>query len=81
MFSGESQNTFREVFSLRKKEYAIISLCMLGLFALWTAAVTAVDVQAIGPEGSSVGFAGLNGWIHGLTGVHIWLYTLTDWPV
>ena len=52
---------------------------MLGLFALWTAAVTAVDVQAIGPQGSRVGLAGLNGWIHGLTGVHMWLYTLTDW--
>ena len=52
---------------------------MLGLFALWTAAVTAVDVQAIGPQGSRVGLAGLNGWIHGLTGVHMWLYALTDW--
>ena len=52
---------------------------MLGLFALWTAAITAVDVQAIGPQGSRVGLAGLNGWIHGLTGVHMWLYTLTDW--
>ena len=51
---------------------------MLGLFALWTAAVTAVDVQAIGPQGSRVGLAGLNGWIHGLTGVHMWLYALTD---
>ena len=63
---------------MKKKEYAIISLCMLGLFALWTAAVTAVDVQAIGPQGSRVGLAGLNGWIHGLTGVHMWLYALTD---
>ena len=52
---------------------------MLGLFALWTAAITAVDVQAIGPQGSRVGLAGLNGWIHGLTGVHMWLYTLPDW--
>ena len=64
---------------MKKKEYAILSLCMLGLFALWTAAITAVDVQAIGPQGSRVGLAGLNGWIHGLTGVHMWLYTLTDW--
>lgn len=64
---------------MRKKQYTILSLCMLGIFAMWTAVVTAVDVQAIGPEGSSVGFAGLNGWIHGLTGVHMWLYALTDW--
>ena len=64
---------------MRKKEYAIISLCMLSIFAMWTAMIATVDVQAIGPHGSSVGFAGLNGWIHGLTGVHMWLYTLTDW--
>ena len=52
---------------------------MLSIFAMWTAMIATVDVQAIGPHGSSVGFAGLNGWIHGLTGVHMWLYTLTDW--
>jgi undecaprenyl-diphosphatase len=38
-----------------------------------------VDVQAIGPEGSSVGFAALNGRFHALTGVHMALYTVTDW--
>lgn len=52
---------------------------LLASFALWTAAVCLVDVQAIGPEGSSVGFAALNGWVHGLTGVHMPLYALTDW--
>ena len=64
---------------MRKKQYTILSLCMLSIFAMWTAMIATVDVQAIGPHGSSVGFAGLNGWIHGLTGVHMWLYTLTDW--
>ena len=63
---------------MRKKQYALISLCLLSCFTLWTLAITSVDVRAIGPEGSSVGFAWLNGWIHGLTGVHIWMYTLTD---
>lgn len=48
-------------------------------FLLWTAAVCLVDIQAIGPLGSSVGLATLNGWFHGLTGVHMALYTLTDW--
>lgn len=61
------------------KKYVLLSLCLLMSFVLWTAAITAVDVQPIGPEGSRVGFAGLNGWIHGLTGVQMWLYTLTDW--
>ena len=38
-----------------------------------------VDVQAIGPEGSSVGFGTLNGYVHDLTGVNMSLYVITDW--
>ncbi len=52
---------------------------LLTAFVLWTLAVRYIDVQAIGPNGSSVGFAGLNGWVHDLTGVHMGLYVLTDW--
>lgn len=52
---------------------------LFAAFALWTLAVQHIDVQAIGPNGSSVGFAGLNGWVHDLTGVHMGLYVLTDW--
>ena len=52
---------------------------LLAAFALWTAAVRFIDVQAIGPQGSAVGFASLNGAVHDLTGVHLALYTLTDW--
>jgi len=48
-------------------------------FALWTWAVCAVDVRPIGPEGSSVGLATMNGWFHRVTGVHMALYALTDW--
>ena len=52
---------------------------LLAAFVLWTVAVCQIDVQPIGPNGSSVGFAGLNGWVHDLTGVHMGLYVLTDW--
>lgn len=52
---------------------------LLAAFVLWTVAVCRIDVQPIGPNGSSVGFAGLNGWVHDLTGVHTGLYVLTDW--
>jgi len=52
---------------------------LLTAFVLWTLAVQYIDVQAIGPNGSSVGFAALNGWVHKLTGVHMGLYVLTDW--
>lgn len=53
--------------------------CMLAAFVLWTAAVCVVDVKPIGPMGSSVGLAGINGFVHKLTGVHMGLYILTDW--
>lgn len=62
---------------MKKKQY-ITALALLIAFAVWTAAVSLVDVQPIGPEGSAVGFAALNGWFHQLTGVHMALYELTD---
>lgn len=52
---------------------------MLAAFGLWTVLVGMVDVQAIGPEGSAVGFAAMNRWVHDLTGVHLFLYAATDW--
>ena len=52
---------------------------LLAAFVLWTAAVCIVDVQPIGPRGSAVGFASVNGFFHSLTGVHMSLYVITDW--
>ena len=52
---------------------------MFAVFVLWTVLVCFVDVRAIGPQGSSVGFATLNGYIHDLTGVNMRLYVITDW--
>ncbi len=54
-------------------------LLLLGAFALWTVAVCLVDVRPIGPNGSSVGFAALNGAVHAVLGVCWPLYTITDW--
>lgn len=51
---------------------------LLALFVLWTVLVCIVDVQPIGPNGSKVGFAGLNRWFHQLTGEQLSLYTVTD---
>ena len=56
-----------------------LGLGLLAAFALWTALVSAVDVRPIGPNGSSVGFAAMNGAFHAATGVHWALYTITDW--
>ena len=57
----------------------IASLCLFAAFVLWTGAICCVDVQEIGPKNSAVGFAGINGFVHKLTGVHWGLYILTDW--
>lgn len=54
-------------------------MCLLVAFVLWTVAVCFVDVRTIGPQGSTVGFAGINGFVHNLTGVHLSLYNITDW--
>ena len=62
-----------------KKRNICIALGLLAAFALWTIAISLIDVQAIGPQGSTVGFATLNSMVHGLTGVHMQLYTITDW--
>lgn len=61
-----------------KKEMCCAGLALTA-FVFWTAAVRMVDVEKIGPRGSSVGFASLNRAVHELTGVHMELYTLTDW--
>lgn len=63
----------------RVRKSFIVSICLLTAFVLWTVAISFVDVRAIGPQGSSVGFAAINGYVHNLTGVHWGLYTITDW--
>ena len=52
---------------------------LIAVFVLWTVLVSVVDVRAIGPNGSSVGFATLNGYVRDLTGVNMRLYSITDW--
>ena len=52
---------------------------LLAAFGVWTCLVCLVDVRPIGPQGSAVGFATLNGFVHALTGVHMTLYVITDW--
>ena len=55
------------------------AICLLAAFVLWTAAVCTIDVQPIGPQGSAVGFAAVNRMFHQCTGIHMMLYTITDW--
>ena len=62
-----------------KKRKFCIALSLMIAFALWTLAIRSIDVQPIGPRESTVGFATLNGFVHNLTGIHMQLYTITDW--
>ena len=63
----------------KNKKRFVLGTSLIVAFVLWTVFVRLVDVQPIGPEGSSVGFATLNGFVHELTGVNWVLYTITDW--
>ena len=51
---------------------------LLVMFAVWTIAICLVDVAAIGPNGSRVGFSVLNRLVHNFTGVHMMFYVVTD---
>lgn len=66
---------------MKKKNKKILALgiSLLAIFVLWTILVCFVNVQSIGPKDSLVGFATLNRFIHDLTGVNWFLYTITDW--
>ena len=52
---------------------------LLLAFAVWTVLIRLVDVQPVGVNGTEVGFAAVNTWFHRLTGVHMRIYTITDW--
>ena len=56
-----------------------IGLAFLAAFVLWTVLVSFIDVQSIGPNGSSVGFGTLNGFVRDVIGIHWGLYIVTDW--
>lgn len=48
----------------KRGKYLIIALVLLVISIIYTVLVKNVDVAAIGPEGSSVGFSSLNGKVH-----------------
>lgn len=61
------------------KKLLIAGIIMMAAFALWTALIQIVDVQPVGQKGTNIGFASLNCWFHRLTGVHMAIYSVTDW--
>lgn len=62
-----------------EKRWMIMGAGCLVAFAIWTVLIQRVDVQPASQNGADVGFATFNFWFHELTGVHMSLYTITDW--
>ena len=63
----------------KNRRLFFVGMGLLAAFVLWTVLVCFVDVRAIGPQESSVGLATLNGYVHNLTGVNMYMYVITDW--
>ena len=71
----------KRVIVMRRKETVMITwaIGLLAAFAAWTILIQCVDVQPLGQKGTDIGFAGFNVWFHRITGVHMRIYTITDW--
>ena len=63
----------------KEKKTLSAGLLLLAAFVLWTVLIQCVDVQPLGQNGTAIGFATLNCWFHRLCGVHMTIYTITDW--
>lgn len=61
------------------KRELLTGAALLAAFIVWTVLIQTVDVQAVGPKVTAVGFAAFNQWFHQLTGVEMTVYTITDW--
>ena len=61
------------------KKLLILGTALLVMFAIWTCLIQCVDVQSAGQKGTEIGFATFNCWFHRVTGVHMAIYTITDW--
>lgn len=61
-----------------KKKNLLISCLLIIISIVFTLIVKNVDVNSIGPNGSSVGLSGINNFFHNLIGVNMFFYILTD---
>lgn len=61
-----------------KKGFAV-GAALIVAFVIWTVLILTVDVRPVGVNDTNIGFAAVNTWFHRLTGVHMAIYTVTDW--
>ena len=62
-----------------ERKNLLIGSIFIAMFAVWTVLILTVDVQPLGQNGTSIGFATFNCWFHHFTGVNMVIYTITDW--
>lgn len=61
-----------------KKKNMIIAIILTIISVVYTLCVKYIDVEAIGPNNSSVGFASLNKFFNNLIGNHMWIYKISE---
>ena len=61
------------------KRTLYFGIMLIVAFIIWTILIKLVDVRPWGQNGTEIGFATFNMWFHKLTGVHMTIYTITDW--
>ncbi len=54
-------------------------IALLAAFVVLTVMIRHIDVRKAGPNTTEIGFAAFNVWFHRLTGVHMMMFTITDW--
>ena len=60
-----------------KAKKFILPICLFAMFAIYTLTVKFVDVAAIGPNGSEVGFSSINGFVASIFSYSKIFYLLT----
>ena len=63
----------------RVKRNLLTGVMLIIAFVVWTIFVKTVDVKPLGVNGTDIGFATINTWLHSLTGANMALYNITDW--
>ena len=54
----------------KRKNMKVVLILLFIIVTMYIILVKTVDVQAIGPNGSVVGFATINGWFHQMIGLN-----------
>lgn len=61
----------------KEKNYVLMAVALFVIFVIFTILVKVINVQAIGPEGTSVGFASLNKLFIDAIGYNDFMYTIS----